>query len=182
MTDRRPILTLPLPARDPFESQRPGSSLQSPSIRSPRFHEDFDAPFSLDIMNASRTTLATDTMSYPSTGTTSRNSFGCDGDRPPPLQYRNASWESETKRRSKVNDRILEWAKRSWGAVRTRSNSKDDPKDDYFEGHSAQSPTSDMTSPSSDNITPSEPDGGQTAHDNQVFAVTRLPSSKAGSK
>ncbi|KAF6526599.1 hypothetical protein HZS61_009643 [Fusarium oxysporum f. sp. conglutinans] len=133
-------------------------------------------------MNASRTTLATDTMSYPSTGTTSRNSFGCDGDRPPPLQYRNASWESETKRRSKVNDRILEWAKRSWGAVRTRSNSKDDPKDDYFEGHSAQSPTSDMTSPSSDNITPSEPDGGRTAHDNQVFAVTRLPSSKAGSK
>ncbi|KAJ9425030.1 hypothetical protein QL093DRAFT_1239654 [Fusarium oxysporum] len=114
MTDRRPILTLPLPARDPFESQQPGSSLQSPSIRSPRFHEDFDAPFSLDIMNASRTTLATDTMSYPSTGTTSRNSFGCDGDRPPPLQYRNASWESETKRRSKVNDRILEWAKRSW--------------------------------------------------------------------
>ncbi|KAF4456460.1 hypothetical protein F53441_1410 [Fusarium austroafricanum] len=178
MADRRPVLTLPLPARDPYEASRPGSSVQNPSIRSPRFREDFDAPFSLDIMNASRTTLATDTMSYPSTGTASRNSFGCDSDRPSPLQFRNASWESEIKRRSKVNDRILEWAKRSWGAVRSRSNSKDD----YFEGHSAQSPTSDIMSPS-DNITPSEPDGGRTTHGhNRTVNATEMPNSRAGSK
>jgi hypothetical protein len=179
MTDRRPALTLPLPDREPCDPQRPQSSLQSPPIRSPRFREDFDAPFSEDIMNASRTTLATDTMSYPSTGTTSRNSFGYDGDQAPPY-LRNASWESETKRRSKVNDRILEWAKKSWGAVRTRSESKMD----YFDSHSAQSPTSDIMSPSSDNITPSEPDGSQTVNDysRAVVTVTGMAGSKSGSK
>ncbi|KAG5658829.1 hypothetical protein KAF25_007382 [Fusarium avenaceum] len=180
MANRRPALTLPLPDREPYDSQRSESSLQSPSIRSPRFREDFDAPFSLDIMNASRTTLATDTMSYPSPVTTSRNSFGNDGERPTPLQLRNATWESETKRRSKVNDRILEWAKRSWGAVRARSDSKGD----YFDSHSSQSPTSDIMSPSSDNISPSEPDGGQVTHEygRAVVSVTEKPRSKAGSK
>ncbi|CEF83075.1 unnamed protein product [Fusarium graminearum] len=177
MADRRPALTLPLPDREQSDFQRPQSSLQTPPIRSPRFREDFDAPFSVDIMNASRITLATDTMSYPSTGTNSRNSFGYD--ETPPQYLRNASWESETKRRSKVNDRILEWAKKSWGAVRTRSDSKFD----YFDSHSAQSPTSDIMSPSSENITPSEPDGSQAANDyTRAVTVTVMASSKAGSK
>ncbi|RGP62870.1 hypothetical protein FLONG3_10092 [Fusarium longipes] len=180
MTNRRPALTLPLPDREQYDSQRPQSSLQTPPIRSPRFREDFDAPFSVDIMNASRTTLATDTMSYPSTAATSRNSFGYDGDQTPPPYLRNASWESETKRRSKVNDRILEWAKKSWGAVRTRSDSKVD----YFDSHSAQSPTNNMMSPSSDNIAPSEPDGPQANIDytRAVVTVTGTVNSKAGSK
>ncbi|KAM0554115.1 hypothetical protein ACHAPJ_006913 [Fusarium lateritium] len=180
MADRRPALTLPLPDRELLESQRPQSSLQSPSIRSPRFREDFDAPFSEAIMNSSRTTLATDTMSYPSTGTTSRNSFGCDGDQPSPLRLHNASWESETKRRSKVNDRILEWAKKSWGAVRTRSNSKGD----YFDSNPSQSQSNDVMSPSSDNISPSEPDGGRSTNDynRAVITVTEIPGSRSGSK
>lgn len=179
MADRRPNLTLPLPDREPCDPQRPQSSLQTPPIRSPRFREDFDAPFSVDIMNASRVTLATDTMSYPSTGT-SRNSFGYDGDQTPPPYLRNASWESETKRRSKVNDRILEWAKKSWGAVRTRADSKVD----YFDSHSAQSPTSDIMSPSSDNITPSEPDGPQATNDyaRAIVTVTGIAGSKTSSK
>ncbi|KAF5020627.1 hypothetical protein F66182_7334 [Fusarium sp. NRRL 66182] len=179
MADRRPALTLPLPAQEPYDSHRPQSSLQSPSIRSPRFREDFDAPFSEAILNASRTTLATDTISYPSTGTASRNSFGCDSERPSPLQHRNASWESEIKPRS-VNDRILEWAKRSWGAVRTRSDSKGD----YFDGqHSDQTQSSDILS-SSDNTMPSEPDGGQPSNDNSqaVVTVTQVSVTKSGSK
>ncbi|KAF5665925.1 hypothetical protein FHETE_6467 [Fusarium heterosporum] len=180
MANRRPTLTLPLPTREPYEPERSDSSLQSPPIRSPRFREDFDAPFSVDIMNASRTTLATDTMSFPSTATTSRNSFGNDGDRPTPLQLRNATWESETKRRSKVNDRILEWAKRSWGAVRARSDSKGD----YFDSHSNQSPTSDIMSPSSDNITPSEPDGGYATYEytRAIVGTAEKPNLKAGLK
>lgn len=164
MEDRRPILTLPLPIREPYDFQRPQTSLRSPSIRSPRFREDFDAPFSEAIMNASRTTLATDTISYPSTGTNSRTSIG-DSERPSPLRltHRNASWESETKRRARVNDRILEWAKRSWGAVRSRSNSNSN-KGDYFDSQPAASQTSVATSPSADDIASTEPDGSRAAY------------------
>ncbi|KAM0434624.1 hypothetical protein ACHAPT_003722 [Fusarium lateritium] len=163
MEDRRPNLTLPLPLREPCEFQRPQTSLRSPSIRSPRFREDFDAPFSEAIMNASRTTLATDTFSYPSTGTNSRTSIG-DSERPSPLRlsHRNSSWESETKRRARVNDRILEWAKRSWGAVRSRSNSNN--KDDYFDSQPAPSQSSVDAPPSADDIVSTEPDGSQAAH------------------
>lgn len=164
MEDRRPILTLPLPIREPYDFQRPQTSLRSPSIRSPRFREDFDAPFSEAIMNASRTTLATDTISYPSTQTNSRTSIG-DSERPSPLRltHRNASWESETKRRARVNDRILEWAKRSWGAVRSRSNSNSN-KGDYFDSQPAASQTSVATSPSADDIASTEPDGSRAAY------------------
>ncbi|KAL2694207.1 hypothetical protein Neosp_000781 [[Neocosmospora] mangrovei] len=169
MEDRRPVLTLPLPIREPYDFQRPQTSLQSPSIRSPRFREDFDAPFSEAIMNASRTTLATDTISYPSTQTNSRTSIG-DSERPSPLRltHRNASWESETKRRARVNDRILEWAKRSWGAVRSRSNSNSNSnKGDYFDSQPATSQTSVATSPSTDDFASTEPDGSPA-----VYTVT----------
>lgn len=174
MEDRRPNLTLPLPIREPYEFQRPQTSLRSPSIRSPRFREDFDAPFSEAIMNASRTTLATDTISYPSTGTNSRTSIG-DSERPSPLRltHRNASWESETKRRARVNDRILEWAKRSWGAVRSRSNSNSN-KGDYFDSQPAASQSSVATSPSADDIASTEPDSSQAA--NTVTNTQRLTS------
>ncbi|KAJ3528461.1 hypothetical protein NM208_g10186 [Fusarium decemcellulare] len=173
MADRRPNLTLPLPEREPYELQRPQTSLQSPSMRSPRFREDFDAPFSEAIMNASRTTLATDTISYPSTGTCSRNSIGGDFDRPSPLQFRNPSWESETKRRARVNDRILEWARRSLSVMRNQSGSKGN----YFDSRPVQSQSSVAMSPSPDDITPSEPDGSQpvNSYTKSVVTVTEVP-------
>ncbi|KAF4982250.1 hypothetical protein FZEAL_2134 [Fusarium zealandicum] len=192
MASRRPNLTLPLPEREPFDLQRPQTSLRSPSIRSPRFREDFDAPFSEAIMNASRTTLATDTFSLPYASEISRTSFGGDSDRrtsfsakqstappPSPLRLRHTSWESETKRRARVNDRIMEWAKRSWTTVRSRSNSKTD----YFDSRPAQSQSSVAVSSSSDEITPSESDDNVpvNSYTRAVITVIAVPQSRPGS-
>ncbi|KAM5351719.1 hypothetical protein ACJ41O_004442 [Fusarium nematophilum] len=194
MASRRPNLTLPLPLpdREPYDLQRPQTSLRSPSIRSPRFREDFDAPFSEAIMNASRTTLATDTISFPSTGTASRTSIGGDSEPPSfstkqpavpptPLRLRHASWESETKRRARVNDRILEWARRSWSAVRSRSNSNGD----YFDSYPPQNQSTVAVSPSPGDITPLEPDGSGpvNSYTKAIETVTEeVPQSTSGSK
>lgn len=184
MTTRRPNLKIPLPERQDADFQRNQTTLRSPSIRSPRFVENFDAPFSEAIMNASRTTLATDTMSFPSTEQNSRNSIGGESDRrpslssrqttmppPSPLRLRNPSWESESKRRSNVNDRIREWAKKSWGAVKTRP----DTKGDYFNNQATRSQSSILMSPSN-TISPSEPDGGAPVNNyiKSKISVTEL--------
>lgn len=178
MTARKPNLKIPLPERPDLDPQRPQTSLRSPSIRSPRFVEDFDAPFSEAIMNASRTTLATDTMSFPSTEQTSRNSMSVESERrpslgnkkaiipPSPLRLRNPSWESESKRRSNVNDRIREWARKSWGAVKSRP----DVKGDYFSNQATRSQSSVLMSPSNI-ISPSEPDGGESSNS---YAKTKI--------
>lgn len=161
MASRKPNLRIPLPDAEHSEIQRPTTS----SLRSPRFIEDFNAPFSEALMNASRTTLATDTMTYPSTSTNGRTSFGGESGRrpsfstrqsglqsPTPLRLRHSSWESETKRRSTVNDRIREWARKSWGAVRNRSEAKGD----YFESNPNHGRSSARLSPSPSDISPSE--------------------------
>lgn len=187
MAARRPNLKIPLPERQDFDFQRPQASFRSPSIRSPRFVENFDAPFSEAIMNASRTTLATDTMSFPSTEPASRTSTGGESERrpslgsrlatmppPTPLRLRNPSWESESKRRSNVNDRIREWAKRSWGAVKTRP----DTKGDYFDNRASRSQSSVSMSPSN-TISPSEPDGGElvNSYTRAKISAAELPRS-----
>ncbi|KAF7550601.1 hypothetical protein G7Z17_g5611 [Cylindrodendrum hubeiense] len=161
MASRKPNLRIPLPEAEQGDFQRPTSSL-----RSPRFIEDFNAPFSEALMNASRTTLATDT--YPSTSTNGRTSFGGEsGGRPSlsprqsglqsptPLRLRHSSWESETKRRSTVNDRVREWARKSWGAVRNRSESKGG----YFDTNPSHSRSTAVLSPSPGDTSPSECDG-----------------------
>ncbi|KAH7162822.1 hypothetical protein B0J13DRAFT_615439 [Dactylonectria estremocensis] len=180
MASRKPNLRIPLPVAEQGEFQRPSTSL-----RSPRFIEDFNAPFSEAVVNASRTTLATDTMTYPSTSTNSRASFGGESGRrtsfgtrqpsgmqsPTRLRLRHSSWESETKRRSTVNERIREWAKKSWGAVRNRSDSKGD----YFEGNPNRSRSSQATSPSPDDVSPSPLDGpSRTGTSNEA------PASRSG--
>ncbi|KPM41746.1 hypothetical protein AK830_g4798 [Neonectria ditissima] len=171
-----------MPSIEQGDFQRPTSS-----IRSPRFTEHFDAPFSEALMNASRTTIATDTMTYPSTFTNDRNSFGDESGRRPsfgtkqsgaqspnPLRLRHSSWESETKRRSTINDRIREWARKSWGAVRNRSETRDG----YFDANLNHSRSSAGLPPSPSDVFPNEPNGhaSSQAHESR----TELPASKSG--
>ncbi|KAH7170709.1 hypothetical protein EDB81DRAFT_176667 [Dactylonectria macrodidyma] len=185
MTSRKPNLKIPLPETELGEFQRPGTSL-----RSPRFIEDFNAPFSEAVMNASRTTLATDTMTYPSTSTNSRASFGGESGRrtsfgmrqpsglqsPTGLRLRHSSWESETKRRSTVNERIREWAKKSWGAVRNRP----DAKGDYFEGNPNNSRSSAATSPSPSDISPLDGPPRNGPFSQIVATSNEAPASRSG--
>ncbi|KAK7431102.1 hypothetical protein QQZ08_002383 [Neonectria magnoliae] len=182
MASRKPNLKLPLPSIEQGEFQRPSSS-----IRSPRFTENFDAPFSEALMNASRTTLATDTMTYPSIYTNDRTSFGGESGRrpsfgtkqsgaqsPTPLRLRKSSWESETKRRSTVNDRIREWAKKSWGAVRNCGEARDG----YFEANESHGRSSSGLPPSPSDVSCKEP-GGDASSQADV-SRTELPASRSG--
>lgn len=158
MASRKPDFRLPMPLvtdhlADTDAQRQPGAALRSP--RSPRFREDFDAPFSEALLNASRTTLATDASgSYPSSQ--SRNSLDVECRRhasyasasasasassataatslrrtqappPSPLQLRQDSWtSSESNRRSSVNERIREWAKKSFVFSRKASVDQSD--------------------------------------------------------
>ncbi|PHH73989.1 hypothetical protein CDD80_3431 [Ophiocordyceps camponoti-rufipedis] len=82
--------------------------------RSPRFHEDFEAPFSEAVLNASRTTFASDSSDGLQSSSQSRHSIDNDykqQDCPPAPP---SNWQStEPSKRSSLNDRIREWAKRS---------------------------------------------------------------------
>ncbi|KAI5465988.1 hypothetical protein BGZ63DRAFT_420515 [Mariannaea sp. PMI_226] len=181
MASRKPNLTLPLPERKAADFQPPTTSL-----RSPRFTENFDVPFSEAIMNASSATLATDNMTFPSTSSNDRASFddevrpqpslsrNASGmQSPTPLRQRHSSWESETRRRATVNARIREWARKSWGAVRSRP----EPRTGYFDSSPKHSRSSAALSPSTSDASPSETDGyGQGAgYAHAAATMTHLP-------
>ncbi|CAM1506601.1 Fc.00g062420.m01.CDS01 [Cosmosporella sp. VM-42] len=181
MASRKPDLRLPIPAREDGKFQRPPSSL-----RSPRFIEDFNAPFSEAIMNASVTTLATTDINSPSTSPASRTSFGGESGRPSvnlkrpstmqlksPSTWQDAANGIDSKRRSNVNDRIREWARKSWGTVRKGS----DEGDGYFDRVKSRRQGSVVTCCSPDDIAPNETDGhGRTnTCSKAVVTVTELP-------
>ncbi|KJZ80608.1 hypothetical protein HIM_00458 [Hirsutella minnesotensis 3608] len=147
MASRKPDFHLSLPPRDQTNGPYLRPAMSSP--RSPRFHEDFDAPFSEALLNASRTTLATDISdSYPSTQ--SRHSLEGEAKRPmpaavgtmrksrvqspAPLQTRQHTWAaSEASRRVSVNERIRDWARKSLVFARKNPEQSDDtdfPRDD----------------------------------------------------
>ncbi|OAQ72169.1 hypothetical protein VFPPC_00207 [Pochonia chlamydosporia 170] len=105
------------------DHKRPQSAL-----RSPRFHEDFDAPFSEALLNASTITLSTDSDRSPLPQETSDMSTKqTQTQSPRPMQTREDSWSSTHSSRSTsstnsgVNDRIREWARKSF-LVRRRSD------------------------------------------------------------
>ncbi|KAH6898350.1 hypothetical protein B0T10DRAFT_105827 [Thelonectria olida] len=188
MASRKPNLTLPLPEKEQPDFQL--SSTSTTSLRSPRFIENFDAPFSEAIMNASSATLATDTMTFPSTSSSSndRASFG-DESRPQPpfsrnnsglvspspLRQRHSTWESDTKRRAKINDRIREWARKSWGAARGRP----DTRSGYFDSNPKHSKSSAALPSSPGDVSPTESEGyGRGAgYARAVATSTTLPKS-----
>ena len=177
MASRRPDLKIPIPKPEDGELQRPPSS-----VRSPRFIEDFDAPFSEAILdalsNASRTTLATEAMSYPSTSTASRNSFGGESSpiqtyrrqtvtQPPtPLRGQN-SWGSENAREATISGRVREWVKKSREGIRSRF----DGKEGYFDS----TRSSMIMSPSQLDITTNEPGGHARTQSQATISVVERP-------
>ncbi|KYK54352.1 hypothetical protein DCS_06309 [Drechmeria coniospora] len=133
MASRKPDLRMTIPERDQ-PNGRPQLLQRNP--RSPRFREDFDAPFSESVLNASRTTLATDASDgYPSSHY--RNSFDADSHQPisasamhtktsfpSPLSPRlpRTVWPStESSQQSTVATRIRDWARRSFYLPRNDS-------------------------------------------------------------
>ncbi|PHH86714.1 hypothetical protein CDD83_9855 [Cordyceps sp. RAO-2017] len=166
MASRKPEFRLSMPTRcqaDAF-GQRSQNAMSSP--RSPRFHEDFDAPFSEALLNASRTTLATDVSdSYPSSN--SRHSLDADNKRQPtaaasrksrprsptPPQTRHGTWHaSESSRRSSVNDRIRDWARKSFLFARKGPEQADDADFSRSRPRESTTPASGASAPASDNV------------------------------
>ncbi|QPH01000.1 hypothetical protein C2857_005183 [Epichloe festucae Fl1] len=104
----------------------PGSDLQLSTaerrpcdVRRPRFHEDFDAPFSEALLNASTVTLASGaSASSPSSEHPSDMSLSRAQHPQRPVQSREDSWSSTDSSRNTsstgVNDRIKSWARRSF--------------------------------------------------------------------
>ena len=166
MASRKPNLHVVMP--DCSQASRDFGILQGGirSPRSPRFREVFDAPFSEALMNASRTTLATDSSgSYPCPDqhnglemeTKRHASHGSmrsknQSQSSSPLQWRQDSWtSSEATRRASVNDRIRDWARKSFTFSRKNSEQSDDG---YF-GHSQRrSSKSAVVTPTSETSTP----------------------------
>lgn len=218
MASRKPDLRLSMPERDQAsaDSQHPQNTKISPrSPRSPRFREDFDAPFSEALMNASSTALTTDVSgSFPSTqnrnsvyggsrrhntshttfttdlsgsfpSTQSRNSIDGGGKHytyagtapktqvePEPFQARHDSWTptSESTRQSSVNDRIREWAKKSFPFSRKGSVQSEDGTFSHQPGRRLSKP---VINPPSDNTNPdtcASPD----KYRQSVIAVTEV--------
>ncbi|KHN96425.1 uncharacterized protein MAM_05714 [Metarhizium album ARSEF 1941] len=113
-------LSTTMPAANPdADAKRPRSEL-----RSPRFREDFDAPFSEALLNASTMTLATETDTSPLSQHPGDMSITKPAHSPRPPQSREDSWSSTNSSRSAtsaspgVNDRIKEWARKSFMARR----------------------------------------------------------------
>lgn len=181
MASRKPDLKIPIPKMEEGSFQRPPSS-----VRSPRFIEDFDAPFSealLDALsNASRTTLGTEAMSHPSTSTASRNSFGGESSRPQQLSKRQTytqpptplrgqdSWGSDYTREATISGRVREWVKKSREGIRSRI----DGKEGYFDAIRG-SRGSIIMSPSQLDIISNELDGHQRMHSQATVSATELP-------
>ncbi|KAL6908535.1 hypothetical protein GGI43DRAFT_146539 [Trichoderma evansii] len=103
MASRKPDFHLLMPA-----ASQPDLQFQSRSpIRSPRFHEDFDAPFSESFLD-------------PPPPKTSYFVESKDKVPPPPQRSYDDSWVQLPKRRASVNDKVLQWAKRSLTIKRQR--------------------------------------------------------------
>ncbi len=114
-----------------------------PGPRSPRFREDFDAPFSEAIMNASLGTVATgpyspsqerpsldDSIRRCSPGSSMRTpSFP---EQSPTEQWREFPWSQRTQRKASVNDRVKGWARRSSLIFKSRPTSPDEPAQRSF--------------------------------------------------
>ncbi|TQV99844.1 hypothetical protein V2A60_005273 [Cordyceps javanica] len=110
--------------------------------RSPRFHEDFDAPFSEAIMNASLNTVASGSFSpsqeRPSLDDSIRRSSPGSSLRTPSFpaqspteQWREFPWNQKTQRKASVNDRVRGWARRSL-IFKSRPASPDEPTQRSF--------------------------------------------------
>lgn len=129
----RPNLKIEMPARKSSEFRRP-----SQPIRSPRFTEDFDAPFSEALVNDPQTTTPqlSESGCYSSYSAQSRPSYDFSARRVSPTstvrtlsfpaQSPTEQWPQETRHRSNINDRVKEWARRSLIIGRSRPNSSYD--------------------------------------------------------
>ncbi|KND95072.1 hypothetical protein TOPH_00330 [Tolypocladium ophioglossoides CBS 100239] len=195
MASRKPDLRVSTPEKHQADtdSQRPRNTKRSPcsprSPRSPRFREDFNAPFSEALLNASHTTFTTDMSgSFPSTQ--SYNSADGDSKRhttvgtthktqvqpPPPLQARSNSWtSSESTRRSSVNDRIREWAKKSFTFARKGSGQSGDGNLGHHHGPRVSKPV--IVNPPSEN-TNSDACESPDKYRQSVVAVTEVKNPK----
>ncbi|CEJ95119.1 hypothetical protein VHEMI10618 [[Torrubiella] hemipterigena] len=100
----KPDFQIAMPARSSSDFQRPASL-----PRTPKFHEDFDAPFSEAIANAPATTPPYETSSSPV--------------QTPDQWMGDAAWPSDMRRRSGVNDKLRDWARKSIIMVRGGSDS-----------------------------------------------------------
>ncbi|PFH57929.1 hypothetical protein XA68_14369 [Ophiocordyceps unilateralis] len=122
-------------------------SRASRAPRSPRFHEDFDAPFSEALLNASCTTFASDASH------SSQSCHSIDANvrhHSPPISAHNVrrpsrkfSWQTaESSRRSILNDRLRDWAKRSLALGRKSNHApSDDVVFSYLRRPSFKGPT-----------------------------------------
>lgn len=122
----KPDFELDMPARPSGEFQRTTSL-----PRTPRFHEDFDAPFSEAIANASSTALSDGSISPVSQDGRSSEEINkalrkLAGDDEPNAQSWNDHISSqEAQRRSTVNGRFKQWARKSFAIGRSRTDSSD---------------------------------------------------------
>ncbi|KAL7792931.1 hypothetical protein V8C37DRAFT_115015 [Trichoderma ceciliae] len=103
MALRKPNFHLQMPAMSQSDLQYQSRS----PIRSPRFREDFDAPFSESFMD-------------PPPPKTSYFVESKDKIPTPPQRSFDDSWVQVPKRRESVNDKVLQWAKRSLTIKRQR--------------------------------------------------------------
>ncbi|TWU71156.1 hypothetical protein ED733_001947 [Metarhizium rileyi] len=116
--DLRLATTMP-PANPDPDAKQPRSA-----TRSPRFHEDFNAPFSEALLNASTVTLATESDKSPLSKPPSNMSVTKQAPSSRPVQSRGDSWSSLNSTPGTgtsapgVNDRIKEWARKSFLALR----------------------------------------------------------------
>lgn len=133
----KPDLHLTMP-----EQQKPDVHLPQSATRSPRFVEDFEAPFSEALLNASRTTLVTDSSEnspaaqqwsgfetqdslYPQVGSIRKSPSSISR----PAQTREDSWSSsDSSRSSTVNDKLRNWARKSMRLSRRRSEQESVPQ------------------------------------------------------
>jgi hypothetical protein len=138
----KPSLKIEMPARQSAEFRRP-----SATIRSPRFTEDFDAPFSEALVSEQQTTTPSSSesgscSSYSSAQSrlsydfSSRKVSPSSAVRTPsfPAQSPTEQWQQqqhqpEPRRRTNVNGRVREWARRSMILGRSRTVSTYEPLD-----------------------------------------------------
>ncbi|KAH6606525.1 hypothetical protein Trco_005678 [Trichoderma cornu-damae] len=103
MASRKPDFLLQMPVISQSDLQYQSRT----PLRSPRFREDFDAPFSESFLD-------------PPPPKTSYFVKSQDDIPPPPQQSFDDSWVQVPKRRESVNGKVLQWAKRSLTIKRQR--------------------------------------------------------------
>ncbi|RFU76100.1 hypothetical protein TARUN_6129 [Trichoderma arundinaceum] len=107
MASRKPDFHLQMPAMSQSDLQYQSRS----PMRSPRFREDFDAPFSESFLD-------------PPPPKTSYFVESKDKVQPPPQRSFDDSWVQVPKRRESVNGKVLQWAKRSLTIKRQRPSTR----------------------------------------------------------